>query len=303
MSLFTAVLDETDAGQRLDAALPLLCPSLSRASAAKLCESGAVQVNGRCVSKSYRIVGGESLQVDIPDPVPDKAEAQDIPLDVVYEDEHLLVVNKPRGMVVHPAAGHADGTLVNALLHHCKGKLSGINGVLRPGIVHRLDKDTSGLLIVAKTDEAHRHLAEQIRVHSFTRRYRAVVWGHFKEPAFTVDAPIARSPKDRQRMAVVEGGRQAITHVEVQREFKEHSLVQLTLETGRTHQIRVHMQYMGHPVLGDLVYAPKRPDHGLQGQCLHAEHIAFIHPVDGRQIALTAPLPAYFEAVVEKLSR
>ena len=225
-----------------------------------------------------------------------------IPLDVVYEDNWLLVVNKPKGMVVHPAPGNYTGTLVNALLHHCKGSLSGINGVIRPGIVHRIDKDTSGLLIVAKNDQAHRGLAEQIQAHSFTREYEAIIHGHFRENTITINAPIGRSPADRKKMCVTQkNAKNAVTHVEVLGEYPGFSHVRCRLETGRTHQIRVHLSHLGHPVLGDVVYGPKKPAMDTKGQCLHARSIAFVHPETGERLSFTSPLPEYFTAALEQL--
>ena len=254
-----------------------------------------VTVEGKPVSKNYRLRGGEQILVDPPDPVPCEAIPQQIPLDIVYEDDYLLVVNKPKGMVVHPAAGHGEGTLVNALLAHCGNSLSGINGVMRPGIVHRIDKDTSGLLIVAKTDQAHQGLAEQIKVHSFTRIYEAVVIGHMASEEGTVNAPIGRHPTDRKKMTVTEkNSKPAVTRFHVLAEYPGYSHLRLQLETGRTHQIRVHMAHLGHPVAGDTVYGPKKPLPGLEGQCLHAKEIGFVHPITGKDLYFTSDLPAYF---------
>jgi len=290
-------------GTRLDVLLADTLP-LTRSAAQSLMEDGAVLVDQKTVAKNYRIRGGEEVEVHIPDAAPCEAVAQDIPLDIVYEDEHLLVVNKPKGMVVHPAAGHADGTLVNALLAHCGDSLSGINGVMRPGIVHRIDKDTSGLLIVAKNDAAHQGLAEQIKVHSFTRIYEAVVVGHLKEAEGTVDAPIGRHPVDRKKMAVTQkNSKSAVTHYRVLAEYPGYSHVQLKLETGRTHQIRVHMASLGHPVAGDTVYGFKKPLNGLDGQCLHAKEIGFLHPVLDKELYFTSELPAYFTSFLNDLRR
>lgn len=292
-----------DAGARLDRFVGSHTEGVTRSAAEKLIAAGNVSVNGRPQGKSYRCVLGDAVLVSLPDPVPLKVSAQNIPLDIVYEDSDLLVVNKPKGMVVHPAAGHADGTLVNALLAHCGSSLSGINGVLRPGIVHRIDKDTSGLLIVAKNDFSHRSLAAQIKAHSFTRVYEAVILGNLKEDHGTVDAPIGRSPVDRKKMAVTEkNSKHAITHYEVITRYRGYTHVRLKLETGRTHQIRVHMAYLGHPVAGDTVYGPKKPLAGLCGQCLHARVIGFVHPRTGEYLEFTSSLPEYFTDFLFHLS-
>ena len=275
---------------------------IPRAQAQLWIERGLVLVSGSPRAKNYRLKAEDSVVVTVPDPVAYEAKAQEIPLDVVYEDSDLLVVNKPKGMVVHPAAGHAEGTLVNALLAHCGDSLSGINGVMRPGIVHRIDKDTSGLLIVAKNDEAHQGLAAQIKEHSFTRIYEAVVVGHLRESSGTIEAPIGRHPTHRKKMAVVsQNSKQAITHYEVIAEYPGYSHVRLKLETGRTHQIRVHMAYIGHPVAGDAVYGGSKQPAMLQGQCLHARFIGFRHPRDGRLIELDSPLPSYFTEFLHTL--
>lgn len=288
--------------KRLDSFLAEELP-LTRSAAQNLLESGVVLVNGKVIAKNYRLRGGEEVLVSVPDATPCEAMPQDIPLDIVYEDKDLLVVNKPKGMVVHPAAGHADGTLVNALLAHCGNSLSGINGVMRPGIVHRIDKDTSGLLIVAKNDESHQGLAEQIKVHSFTRVYEAVIIGHLPNHTGTVNAPIGRHPTDRKKMTVIhKNSKPAVTHYTVLAEFPSYSHVRLQLETGRTHQIRVHMAHLGHPVAGDTVYGSKKPLAGLEGQCLHAKEIGFIHPITGKELYFTSELPAYFTAFLQKIS-
>ncbi len=292
-----------DAGARLDRFVGSHTEGVTRSAAEKLIAAGNVSVNGRPQGKSYRCVSGDAVLVSLPDPVPLKVSAQNIPLDIVYEDNDLLVVDKPKGMVVHPAAGHADGTLVNALLAHCGSSLSGINGVLRPGIVHRIDKDTSGLLIVAKNDFSHRSLAAQIKAHSFTRVYEAVVLGNLKEDHGTVDAPIGRSPVDRKKMAVTEkNSKHAVTHYEIIARYRGYTHVRLKLETGRTHQIRVHMAYLGHPVAGDTVYGPKKPLAGLFGQCLHARVIGFVHPRTGKYLEFTSSLPEYFTGFLSHLS-
>ncbi len=291
-----------DAGQRVDKYLADAEPEWSRAFIQKLLEEERVAVLGAALRKSSRLHAGDELTVDVPPAREIALQAQDIPLDVRYEDDWLLVVNKPRGMVVHPAPGNPDGTLVNALLHHCGDSLSGIGGEIRPGIVHRIDKDTSGLLIVAKTDAAHRALAAQIEAHTFRREYRAVLHGHFREPTGTVDAPIARSEKDRKKMCVSQkNARRAVTHYEILEDFGAFSYAALRLETGRTHQIRVHMAYVGHPVAGDPVYGPRNGVTELHGQCLHAGLIGFRHPEDGRYIEIVSELPPYFEAFLRKL--
>ena len=276
--------------------------ALTRSAVQSLMEKGFVLADGKPAAKNLKLRGGESLTVEIPEPEPMDAVPEDIPLDIVYEDADLLVVNKPKGMVVHPAHGNYTGTLVNALLHHCGNSLSGINGVIRPGIVHRIDKNTSGLLIVAKNDAAHLKLAEQIKVHSFTREYEAVVTGVMKEQSGTVDAPIGRHKTDRKKMCVTtENSRNAVTHYEVLKQHGGYAHLRLRLETGRTHQIRVHMAYIGHPVMGDDVYG--KPCKGLEGQCLHARKIGFIHPSTGQYMEFSSELPEYFQAVLRKLEK
>lgn len=292
-----------DAGARLDAFLAGKMEK-TRSSVQKLIEEENVRLNGASAAKNARLRKGDRVEATEPPPEVLDVKPQNIPLDIVYEDQDLLVVNKPKGMVVHPAAGNPDGTLVNALLFHCGDSLSGINGVIRPGIVHRIDKDTSGLLIVAKNDRAHQSLAEQIAVHSFTRIYNAVVYGIVKEEEGTVSAPIGRHPTDRKRMAVLSsGGREAVTHYRVLERFPGFTLVECRLETGRTHQIRVHMAHIGHPVAGDPVYGPKKCITELQGQCLHARVIGFIHPATGEYLEFDSGLPPYFERFLEKLRR
>lgn len=292
-----------DAGARLDAFLAGKMEK-TRSSVQKLIEEENVRLNGAPAAKNARLREGDRVEATEPPPEVLDVKPQNIPLDIVYEDQDLLVVNKPKGMVVHPAAGNPDGTLVNALLFHCGDSLSGINGVIRPGIVHRIDKDTSGLLIVAKNDRAHQSLAEQIAVHSFTRIYNAVVYGIVKKEEGTVSAPIGRHPTDRKRMAVLSsGGREAVTHYRVLERFPGFTLVECRLETGRTHQIRVHMAHIGHPVAGDPVYGPKKCITELQGQCLHARVIGFIHPATGEYLEFDSGLPPYFERFLEKLRR
>lgn len=280
---------------------------MSRSAAARLIEEGGVQINGRPASKNSRVGGGESLLVRFPDLIPCEARAENIPLDIAYEDNCLLVVNKPKGMVVHPAPGHSEGTLVNALLAHCGDSLSGIGGVQRPGILHRIDKDTSGLLLVAKTDAAHQSLAAQIKAHSFTREYEAVVHGQVKCEEGRVEAPIGRHPQKRKQMAVTDkNSRPAVTHYKVLARYPGQNggftHLRLRLETGRTHQIRVHMAFIGHPVAGDPLYGPRKPAPGLQGQCLHAKKVGFLHPTTGRYMEFDSPLPEYFIAFLRKIS-
>ena len=292
----------TEPGIRADKAVSAAIPTLSRSAVQGLIQSGHVRCNGVPVQKSAKLPVQAVLTIEIPPARPLEVAAQAIPLDIVYEDGDLLVVNKPKGMVVHPAAGNEDGTLVNALLYHCGDSLSGINGVIRPGIVHRIDKDTSGLLIVAKNDAAHRSLAEQIKAHSFTREYQAVVYGRIREDG-TVNAPIARYPQERKRMAVIQSpsAREAVTHYFVVRHFSGFTQLRLRLETGRTHQIRVHMAYIGHPVAGDPVYGPKKVIAPLGGQCLHAGLIGFVHPRTGEYMEFEAPLPPYFTDFIKTL--
>ena len=287
---------------RADAVLAAALDGLTRSAAVRWLEEGRVTLNGAPLKKNARLQPGDTLLITPPQPRAVDLIPQNIPLDVAYEDGDVIVVNKPVGMVVHPAPGHPDGTLVNALLHHCKGSLSGINGVIRPGIVHRIDKDTSGLLIVAKNDQAHRGLAEQIQAHSFTREYEAIIHGHFRENTITINAPIGRSPADRKKMCVTQkNAKNAVTHVEVLGEYPGFSHVRCRLETGRTHQIRVHLSHLGHPVLGDVVYGPKKPAMDTKGQCLHARSIAFVHPETGERLSFTSPLPEYFTAALEQL--
>ena len=294
---------EESKNQRLDAFLASSLDGLTRSQATRLIESGEVAVNGRAVSKSYKLAGGEDIAVTLPEPEPVEAVPQDIPLDVVYEDADVIVVNKPSGMVVHPAPGHPDGTLVNALLYHCAGTLSGIGGALRPGIVHRIDRDTSGLIIAAKNDAAHQYLSAQLADHTLARTYECIVVGKLREDRGTVDAPIARHPADRKRMAVVAGGREAVTHWEVIARYPGYTHVRCRLETGRTHQIRVHMAYIGHPILGDTVYGAKKEVPGLTGQCLHAVGLRFLHPRTHEVMELSCPLPEEFTRMLQKIRK
>lgn len=277
---------------------------LTRSAAQKLLEEGRVTCGDRVLKKNEKAAVGQEIRVDIPEAVEVDIVPQDIALDVVYEDDHVIVVNKPVGMVVHPAPGHPDGTLVNALLYHCGKSLSGINGELRPGIVHRIDRDTSGLIIAAKNDAAHLSLASQLQDHTLARTYAAVAVGGFREDEGTVNAPIGRHPVDRKKMAVDrKSGREAVTHWSVLERYPGYTLVECRLETGRTHQIRVHMASIGHPLLGDVVYGAKKPYPGLAGQCLHARKLKFIHPATGEPVELECPLPDWFEAVLEKLRK
>ena len=292
------------AGERADALLCRLVPDLTRSAAQKLLERGAVTSAGRPVRKNDRPAPGDVLEVVLPDPEPIDVRPQDIPLDVVYEDGDVIVVNKPVGLVVHPAPGHPDGTLVNALLYHCGESLSGINGELRPGIVHRIDRDTSGLIIAAKNDRAHLALAAQLQDHSLARTYEAVAVGNLREDSGTVDAPIGRHPVDRKKMAVDrKNGREAITHWTVLARYPGYTHVECRLETGRTHQIRVHLASIGHPLLGDTVYGAKKPVPGLAGQCLHARRLRFVHPATGETVELECPLPDWFQEVLRKIDR
>ena len=294
---------EEDRGARLDAFLARAMEDLTRSAAAKAIEEGRVLVSGKVPSKSLKLTGNETIEFTPEEPAPIDAVPQDIPLDVVYEDDDVIVVNKPSGLVVHPAPGHPDGTLVNALLYHCGASLSGVGGALRPGIVHRIDRDTSGLIIAAKNDYAHQFLSAQLADHTLARTYECIVVGNLREDSGTVDAPIARDSRDRKRMAVVPGGRRAVTHWTVLARYPGYTHVQCRLETGRTHQIRVHMAYLGHPILGDTVYGAKKPVPGLTGQCLHAVGLQFIHPRTKELVSLSCPLPGEFTAALRKIDR
>ena len=288
-------------GLRADQYLAGVLDGLTRSAAQKLLEEGRVLRRGKALKKNDKLQAGDEVAVCIPDPTPVEIVPQDIPLDVVYEDGDVIVVNKPAGLVVHPAPGHPDGTLVNALLHHCGASLSGIGGEKRPGIVHRIDRDTSGLIIAAKNDAAHLGLSAQLSGHTLARTYECLVVGNLKEDSGTVDAPIGRHPSDRKRMAVVAGGRPAVTHWEVIARYPGVTHVRCRLETGRTHQIRVHMAYIGHPILGDTVYGARKPVPGLTGQCLHAVGLRFIHPRTGQPVELHCPLPEEFRQQLRKL--
>ena len=289
-----------ESGERLDKFLDEMMPDFSRSYMQKLIKGQHVTVQGQIVKPNYRLRAEDEIHIEIPDEIKLDITPEKIPLDILYEDQDLLVINKPKGMVVHPAAGHYSGTLVNALLYHCEGQLSGINGVLRPGIVHRIDRDTTGSLVVCKNDMAHRSLAEQLKEHSINRRYRAIVWGNLKENEGTVDAPIGRHPIDRKKMAINRtNGKRAVTHYRVLKRFSRFTYIECRLETGRTHQIRVHMASLGHPLLGDTVYSTAKSPYTLEGQCLHAMTLGFIHPRTGEYIECTAPLPEYFEHLLE----
>ena len=289
-----------ESGERLDKFLDEMLPDFSRSYLQKLIKGQHVTVRGQIVKPNYRLRAEDEIHIEIPDEIKLDITPEKIPLDILYEDQDLLVINKPKGMVVHPAAGHYSGTLVNALLYHCEGQLSGINGVLRPGIVHRIDRDTTGSLVVCKNDMAHRSLAEQLKEHSINRRYRAIVWGNLKENEGTVDAPIGRHPIDRKKMAINRtNGKRAVTHYRVLKRFSRFTYIECQLETGRTHQIRVHMASLGHPLLGDTVYSTAKSPYTLEGQCLHAMTLGFIHPRTGEYIECTAPLPEYFEHLLE----
>ena len=298
------ILYADTAGERLDAFLARAVEGLSRSGAQKLLEDGCVLRCGRPGKKNDKLNIGDEISVTIPEPKQVDIVAKEIPLDIVYEDEDVLVINKPKGLVVHPAAGHQDDTLVNGLLYAMGDDLSGINGELRPGIVHRIDKDTSGLLAVAKNDLAHTVLASQLKDHTMARTYEAIVCGSFREDSGTVDAPIGRHPSDRKKMTVTQrNSRNAVTHWEVVKRYRGYTHVRCRLETGRTHQIRVHMAHIGHPILGDVVYGHKKPELGQSSQCLHAGLLCFRHPRDGRPVMVMAPLPDYFQEVLEKLER
>ena len=300
MEVLTLQPNKEDAGQRVDAWLAANLEDVTRSAAQRLLEEGRVTCGGKALAKNYKLNGTETVEVCLPDPEPVDVLPQDIPLDVVYEDADVIVVNKPKGLVVHPAPGHPDGTLVNALLHHCGDSLSGIGGELRPGIVHRIDRDTSGLIIAAKNDSAHQKLAAQLQDHTLARIYHCIVTGNLREDSGTVNAPIGRHPVDRKKMAVVANGRPAVTHWTVLERFPGFTYVECRLETGRTHQIRVHMAHIGHPILGDTVYGNKKPVPGLQGQCLHAVGLRFLHPRTGEMVELSCGLPEEFRTQLQK---
>lgn len=296
------VIDEETANQRVDSAVTKLVNDLTRSSVQKLIEGGNITVNHHVINKNYKLKLDDTLVIVVPEAKPMEAAAENIPIEIIYEDDDLLVVNKPKGMVVHPANGNWEGTLVNALLYHCGNSLSGINGVIRPGIVHRIDKDTSGLLMVAKNDAAHLGLAQQIKDHSFTREYETIVYGNVREDKGTICQPIGRNPKDRKKMAVtMKNSKPATTHFEVIKRYGDFTHLRCRLETGRTHQIRVHMAYIGHPVAGDSVYGPKKVITSLKGQCLHAKKIGFVHPIKNEYMEFSSDLPDYFKSFLKRL--
>ena len=288
-------------GMRIDKAISELCPEISRSYGAKLIEDKNVLINGKCAKASTKLSEGDEIALNLPEPETLQVKAQDIKLDIVYEDSCLIVINKPVDMVVHPSAGHEDGTLVNALMAHCGENLSAINGVMRPGIVHRIDRDTTGLLVVAKGDAAHENLSAQLKERTLKRRYFAIVHNNITEDKGTVSAPLGRNPNDRKKMAVVKDGREAVTHFEVLERFGRYTYVALDLDTGRTHQIRVHMKHIGHPLLGDKTYGVRKEEYNLPGQMLHAGRIGFIHPESGEYMEFTAPLPEIFEKTLNNI--
>ena len=287
--------------ERIDKVLAQCMDTLSRSFLQKLLKEGKVFVNGKAVKVNYKVKENDCVEFEIPPAVEPEIVAEEIPLSVLYEDDDVLVVDKPKGMVVHPAAGHYSGTLVNAVMYHCKDNLSGINGVLRPGIVHRIDMDTTGSIIICKNDLSHNEIAQQLKEHSITRRYRAIVCGVVKEEEGTISAPIGRDKKDRKKMAVTADGKEAVTHFKVLQRFREHTYIECELETGRTHQIRVHMASKGYPLLGDEIYGRGKSKYKCQGQCLHAMTLGFIHPVSKEYIETNAPLPEYFTHLLEVL--
>ena len=298
------IVPEKSSRLRIDKFLTEICPDYTRSFLQKLLKSELVEVNGKPVKSSYKTAAGDTVTFEVPEAVEAEITAQEMPLDILYEDEDVILINKPKGMVVHPAAGHYEGTLVNGLMHHCREQLSGINGVMRPGIVHRIDMDTTGVLIVCKNDLAHNSIAEQLKVHSITRKYYAVVFGSLKDDEGTIHAPIGRHPNDRKKMSInSKNGKDAVTHYKVLERFHGYTLVECRLETGRTHQIRVHMASIGHPLLGDQVYGPAKQPFRLQGQTLHAGVLGFLHPRTGEYMEFSAPLPKYFEELLEKLRR
>ena len=297
----TLGVDEINKGKRLDSYISDNMDKISRSFAQKLIENQQVTINGKNEKASYKVCVGDKVQVDVPEAQDTKLKAQDIPVEVVYEDKDIIVVNKPKGMVVHPANGNPDGTLVNAILAMCKDSLSGIGGEIRPGIVHRLDKDTSGLLIIAKNDEAHVKMSKQIQDRLVTKKYIALVKGVVKDDEATIDMPIARSKVDRKKMAVDKDGKQAVTHFKVIKRYKRYTLLEIKIDTGRTHQIRVHMAKIGYPVVGDMVYSNGKNEFGVEGQMLHAKSLEFSHPITGKKMHLEAPLPEYFTKVLEEL--
>lgn len=304
MEILEFSVDGSENGIRIDRYLSEKNAELSRSYLQKLLKEQGITVNGREVKANYKVQAGDEIRISLPDLSEPDILPENIPLDILYEDEDVMVVNKPKGMVVHPSAGHTSGTLVNAILFHCQGNLSGINGVMRPGIVHRIDKDTTGALLICKNDVAHRDLAEQLKEHSIKRRYRAIVSGNLKDDEGTVEGPIGRHPVDRKKMAInYKNGKEAITHYKVLERFGNATYIECRLETGRTHQIRVHMTSIGHPLLGDEVYGSGKNPYHLQGQALHAMVLGFVHPRTGEYLEFTAPLPEYFTNLLEKLRK
>ena len=295
------IVSQEEKGKRLDTYIPSVDTDITRTSAQRLIEDGNILVNGKNAKVSYKIQENDKISVEIPEPKQIELKAQNIPIEIIYEDSDIIVVNKPKGMVVHPANGNPDGTLVNVIMAICKDSLSGIGGEIRPGIVHRIDKDTSGLLIVAKNDNAHVKMSEQIKNHEVKKTYIALVRGVFKENEATIDMPIGRSTSDRKKMAVNKNGKNAITHIKVLKRFDKYTLLKVNIETGRTHQIRVHLSHIGYPIVGDYTYSNGKNEFGVKGQMLHAKYLKFKHPVTGEELELEAPLPAYFEEVLKQL--
>lgn len=303
-NILELTVDADSAGLRIDKYLSRRLPNQSRSYIQKLIKDGLVFADLKPVKSNYKVNPGQALKVCLPEPVSLDIQPENIPLDIIYEDNDVILINKPKNMVVHPSAGHESGTVVNALLYHCRDNLSTINGVMRPGIVHRIDKDTTGVIIICKNDKAHQCLAEQLKIHSITRKYHAIVCNNFQEDEGTVNAPIGRSDKDRKKMAVnYKNGKEAITHYKVLKRFGKYTYIECTLETGRTHQIRVHMSSIGHPLLGDAVYGPSKCPYSLEGQTLHAKTLGFIHPSTGDYMEFEAPLPQYFTSLLEKLEK
>lgn len=300
MEYFTAAPEKDETGKRIDVYISRFRDDLSRSQVQKLITDGKVTVNGKNIKSNYRLREKDIIDIEIPDPEPLDIEAEDISLNILYEDSDVIVIDKPQGMVVHPAPGHYSGTVVNALMYHCKDSLSGINGCMRPGIVHRIDMNTSGIIVAAKSDAAHKSLAVQFAEHSINRRYRVIVVGNIKEDTLTVDKPIGRNPRDRKKMAVVEGGKRAVTHFTVLERFGKYTYIEASLETGRTHQIRVHMAYSGHPLLGDNIYGSEKQPYKLMGQVLHAGVLGFVHPATGEYMEFRSEVPEYFEKLLER---
>lgn len=296
------IVSQEEKGKRLDTYIPSVDTDITRTSAQRLIEDGNILVNGKNAKVSYKIQENDKISVEIPEPKQIELKAQNIPIEIIYEDSDIIVVNKPKGMVVHPANGNPDGTLVNAIMAICKDSLSGIGGEIRPGIVHRIDKDTSGLLIVAKNDNAHVKMSEQIKNHEVKKTYIALVRGVIKENEATIDMPIGRSTSDRKKMAVNRNGKNAVTHIKVIKRYEKYTLVEVNIETGRTHQIRVHLSHIGYPIIGDYTYSNGKNEFGVEGQCLHAKSLEFKHPITGKEMKLEAPLPQYFQEILNTLN-